>query len=402
MIDHYADKHSASWISQILAFFITVLSCQVSAQDLNRHNWFFGSSSNGIVFNISNNQPTLFTTKATPFGSSASAVATDRASGDLLFYTDGVNVYDATHTTISGWTGPGLNANSAGNQAVAISPRPNFPGQYLIFTNSANYPAAGTVSYSVVNMNLAGNAAPSAPPLGAITNQNNPAALSDGIPVNPGMLIIESGNDPFQYYLLVQNAANGAYHLYLIGSAGATLVNVLPNPTGLIAANFSIHPQTGLIAVSPQNQGENVQILQFDPVSATISYVRDIPNSATFDTAGQSIYDVEFSPDTTKIYISRHGDNSNNGVLYSYDLSNPIASLEQVNPNPIYRSYGLQTGPDGALYHLYQETNGGPIKVARITNPNEPVTANIIYQTDPLGNNINFNGRQFPDRKSVV
>ncbi len=396
MINHFPDRYSGTWIFRSMVFLLTFLSGYLAAQDLNRHNWLFGNSTNGIVFNISDNLPTLFNSKGTPFGNAASAVATDRVSGDLLFYTDGVNVYDNTHSTISGWTGPGLNANSAGNQGVAISPRPGFPGQYLIFTNSASYPAAGTVSYTVVNMNLAGNAAPSAPALGAITSQNNPGALSDGITVNPGMLVIESGNDPFQYYLVVQNAANGAYHLYSIGSAVATLVNVLPNPSGLIAANFSIDQQTGLIAVSPQNQGENIQILQFDPVASALSYVRDIPNTATFDAAGQSIYDVEFSPDTTKIYISRHGDNVNNGVLYSYDLSNPLASLEQVNPNPIYRSYGLQYGPDGSLYHLYQEINGGPIEVARITNPNEPVTANIIYQTDPLGNNVNFNGRQFP------
>ena len=103
------------------------------AQDYSKHNWYFGSSPYGILFNKSNNQPNQTDTQATPFGNVAAAVATDRVSGDLLFYTDGEYVYDATHTLMSGWVA--LNGNTSGNQGVAISPRPNSAGQFFIFTN---------------------------------------------------------------------------------------------------------------------------------------------------------------------------------------------------------------------------------------------------------------------------
>ncbi len=373
-----------------LAGYLMLLATTVSGQDYTRHNWLFGDSEYGIIFNKSDDQPNQTDVQATPFGTGGSAVATDRITGDLLFYSDGNRVYDATHALMSGWVA--LVGNPAGNQGVAISPRPGNQDQYYIFTNTANYPAAGQIFYSTVNMALDGNATPPQPPLGAITNTNTAAIPGN---VNPGMLVFETGNDPFLYFLLVQNAATGDYDLYSIGPAGQILIKTLDNPTGLVAANFAYHPQTGQIAVSPNNPGANIQILQFDLAVDTLGFVREIPNSGNFDTAGQAIYDVEFSPSGDYIYISRYGDAIQEGVLYRYDLNDSIASLDQVNPDPLYRSYGLQIGPDGRIYHLYQATNGGPIQVGRIANPDVADVSSILYQPVPTGNE-NYNGRQFP------
>jgi gliding motility-associated-like protein len=377
----------------LILCFALLLARAGLAQDYTEHIWYFGNSQYGIIFNKSDDQPNQADDQATPFGNAGSAVATDQVSGDLLFYTDGDVVYDASHQVMAGWAA--LSGNNAANQGVAISPRPNNPDQYYIFTNTASYPAPGNVFFSTVNMSLDGNATPPEPPLGEITNLNNPATLPDGIQVNPGMLVFEVGNDPYQYFLLVQNAANGDYHLYSIGPAGNTLVKTIPNPTGLVAGNFAIHPQTGQIAVSPQNSGANIQILQFDLATDTLGVVREIPNSGNFDTAGQAVYDVEFSPNGNNIYISRFGDGTQEGVLYRYDLNDSIASLDQVNPNSLFRSFGLQIGPDGRIYHLYQENSGGPIQVGRITNPNDTTLSNIVYQAVPTGNE-NYDSRLFP------
>lgn len=384
-------NRSKNWLVLFLA---TLLSQFVFAQDFTKHNWYFGNSQYGIIFNKSDDQPNQVDTQATPFGAGGAAVATDRISGDLLFYTDGDQVYDASHQRMSGWVA--LAGYPAGNQNVAISPRPNNPDQFYIFSNTANYPAPGNVFFSTVNMALPGNAVGNEPDLGELFNPNIPA-LSDGIQVNPAMLIFEIGNDPFSYFMLVQNAGDGNYHLYSITAAGNQFLNVLTNPTGLDAANFALHPQTMQIAVSPQNSGANIQILQFDTVTNTLSFVREIHNSANFDGAGQAIYDVEFSPNGDNIFISRFGDATQNGVLYRYNLADTTgnASLDQVNPNPLFRSFGIQLGPDGRIYHLYQQNNGGPIQVGRITNPNDTIASNIVYQAVPTGNE-DYNSRQFP------
>ncbi len=142
----------------LFLFLLISVTTFVSAQNYTRYNWYFGNSQYGILFNKSDDQPNQTDTQATPFGKGASSVATDRISGDLLFYTDGDFVFDASHNTMFDWIG--LNGNPSANQGVAISPRPNNDGQYYIFTNTANYPVAGNIFYSTVDMNSQGNALP--------------------------------------------------------------------------------------------------------------------------------------------------------------------------------------------------------------------------------------------------
>jgi len=78
-------------------FFIASLAVAFAseAQNLAQHNWYFGNSKNAIRFNRGNNKAAIVNNKAIPFGTGGSAVATDPSNADILFYTDGVNVYNA-------------------------------------------------------------------------------------------------------------------------------------------------------------------------------------------------------------------------------------------------------------------------------------------------------------------
>ncbi len=67
-----------------------------------------------FVFNRANNKPSLITNKSIPFGTGGSAVATDPATADLLFYTDGTQVFDASNLAML--NGGGLTANSSANR----------------------------------------------------------------------------------------------------------------------------------------------------------------------------------------------------------------------------------------------------------------------------------------------
>ena len=137
------------------------------AQNLSQHNWYFGNSRNGIRFNRANNKPFLVTNKAIPFGTGGSAVATDPSTADLLFYTDGNTVYDATHAVMPG--GTGLPGNSTANQPAVVCAIPGQANKYFIFTNTTNYTTGGTISSTVVDLNLFGNSVFPAPPLGTVT-----------------------------------------------------------------------------------------------------------------------------------------------------------------------------------------------------------------------------------------
>src|SRR5690606_36459128 len=56
--------------------------------------------------------------------------------------------------------------------------------------------------------------------------------------------------------------------------------------------------------------------------------------------------------------------------VLQFDLLNPTTTLACVlpEPNTIAHSYGLQMGPDSAIYPLYQETDGAPFLLGALSN----------------------------------
>ena len=98
-----------------------LMAAPLRAQDFSGHNWYFGNSTNGIRFSRADNSPSLLSNQA-PLGTGGSAVATDPINGNLLFYTDGVNVYDNTHNEMPNGTGHACNPSA--NQSVAVAKLP--------------------------------------------------------------------------------------------------------------------------------------------------------------------------------------------------------------------------------------------------------------------------------------
>ena len=147
-----------------IAFLLMMaLPTVVQAQNFSRYNWYFGSSNQAIRFSRSDNSANLINfVQAPPLGTGGSAVASSKLNGDLLFYTDGVNVFDITNAPMP--NGTALTSNSSANQPVAVAKVPGQVSQYYIFTNSANFTAAGTISFSIVDMAQNGNSIAPAPP----------------------------------------------------------------------------------------------------------------------------------------------------------------------------------------------------------------------------------------------
>src|SRR6188768_32936 len=85
----------------IKCFFLLLLALPAvtQAQNFSRYNWYFGSSNQAIRFSRSDNSATLFSDVSTPvLGTGGSAVASSKINGDLLFYADGLNIYDISNT----------------------------------------------------------------------------------------------------------------------------------------------------------------------------------------------------------------------------------------------------------------------------------------------------------------
>ncbi|HRG07155.1 MAG TPA: PKD domain-containing protein, partial [Cyclobacteriaceae bacterium] len=386
---------------QGLLLLILLLPFSVLAQDLSKHNWYFGNSANGIRFNRGTNVAQPVTNQATPFGQGGAAVATDPATANLLFYTDGIRVYDATHTIMP--NGTGLNALANTNQPVAICPMPGQTNRWYIFTNTASFTTGGSISRSAVDMNQPGNAVFPAPFLGVVE-----AAKNVAVPLltnrSEAMIIVPHENN-IDFWLITHQNGGVTFNATLIDAA-ATFNTVIstPDPSGTnifphSAANFAYHEATGKLAVSPQSRDINAYILNFDNATGAISFDRTIFNSSVSTPASnnQSIYDIEWDNQGRYLYLSVHGDASVPANVFQYDYLNPGITLAPIITPAIFRSYGLQVAPDSAIYHLYQSISGGPFLAGRLTNTD--TIASEVINTQALFGGSNFNGTQFPSFK---
>lgn len=372
--------------------FLTVTSI---AQNLSQHNWYFGNTTSGIKFNRGNNKASMVTNQALPFGTGGAAVATDPATGNLLFYSDGTRVYDGCHLPML--NGAGLNGNSSANQPVAISPIPGQPDKYFLFTNSANFTTGGSISRSIVDLTLFGNSVFPAPPFGDVQNPKNVPIGS--IPANrsEAMITIPHANG-IDFWLVTHEVSSNRYSSTLInaGSFTGTFTTGAPSSVGLpiSAANFAYHANSKKLAVAPQTASDDALILNFNDATGALTFDRTILNSATTST-GQSIYDIEWDRRGRFLYLSVAGSVAPPVVadVLQYDYLNPTITLVSVLPSPRpTQSFGLQTGPDTTMYHIYQ--TGANLRVGSLLKT-DSVASKVVYNATPFGT-TNFAGTQFP------
>lgn len=395
-----------NWVKKwcLIGFLILISFPSVFAQisDYREIFWMFGQSDYNITFKKSDFTAELDSIQNPAFGIGGSAVATEPITGELLFYTDGNVVYDRSHQLISTYSA-GLNGNTSANQPAVVTTLPGLINQYLIIANSASYSAGGSIFSARIDMNAQGNAPnPSEPPYGRMLAPSNSGLTNNA---SEGMLII--GNQTGTQSWLITHERNTASFRVTpvintgLNVAGSTLYDFSADGMPpIIAANISYSRAAGKIAVSPQDTSKNVHIINFSNVTGTLAYDQPVLNSATFDidvnaNDTYSIYDTEWSPDGTKLYISRHGNNGQAGMVYQFDLNNPGTSLAPILPAPVYRSYGLKRGPDNIIYHLFRQNIGGPLLAAGITQA-DSIASQVVYAPNPFGV-INFNGRQFPE-----
>lgn len=369
-------------------------------QTLAKHNWYFGSTQRSIRFNRVTNSASLVTNKAIPFGAGGSAVATDRGTGNLLFYTDGNRIFDANHAQMP--NGAGLNGNAAGNQPVAICPVPGQTGKYFVFTNTADFNTGGSISYSIVDMNLFGASAFPSPAFGDVAAKN--VAIPTLTGVAEGMITLPhaNGND---FWLITQNVNSLLFNATLINAASftANTFNTIVSTSTSIPttiAHFGYHEGLRKLAAASQDPNTDALILNFFETNGNIVFDRFIFNSAVASTTNQAIYDIEWSPSGQYLYLSRHGETGApviSGDVLQYDYLNSTTTLASVLPSPVFRSYGLQRGPDNFIYHLYQSAAAGsPFLLGRIEQP-DSVASKTAYNLAPASfTGLDFGGKQFP------
>jgi gliding motility-associated-like protein len=322
------------------------------------YNWHFGVRA-GLNFNTT--PPTAITnSQIAPqlndpndplsVGYIEGTGAISDVDGNLLFYTNGVRVWNANNQVMP--NGFGLLAHSDPTQTGLIVPVPGQPGHYYIFYVS--YIETGLESiinlyYSEVDMTLDNG-------LGDVTSNKNVLLAVD---------VMEKFStvyhaDKEQVWLVAHTRLSNEFKSFLISEAG---INASPrvSNTGFIDPNggagvgqMKISPDGTKIATSTPIFGpdKNIELYSFNNITGEIALEATI-NADYFDNMGDIVgaYGLEFSPNNKFLYASALF----TGKVHQFDVSLEDEQAIQNSGIMIGQSthttnFNLQAAPDGKIY----------------------------------------------------
>lgn len=322
----------------LLFFFFFLLFVQpIFAQRGN--NWVFGSRA---WINFSTTPASVATSAmAQPEGSSSIS----DTNGNLLFYSDGVSVWNAQHQVMP--NGTGLFGHSSSTQSSMIVPFPADPNRYYLFTMDVVGGVHG-LSYSVVNMNQ--------------DNGKGDVELKNVFLVGPSAEKVTSVNHCNGKDIWVTTAQKNSdkFYSYLVTASGIQAPVI--SSTGAANNVFSI----GYLKFSPDatklacvNFGTGLDLFDFDPSTGQISNRKSIISGIN-----QQPYGVEFSPNSKVIYVShifellplfhrcdvRQYSGLNADALSISATKVELDSIYLSVPAGVAYFSALQLGPDGKVY----------------------------------------------------
>jgi large repetitive protein len=348
------------------------------AQGFNNNEWIFGScgeqQASGHIISFGKGNNPVVRPRSGAFGSDHSAVAVDPITGNVVFYSDGVLIYDGKNNIMSG-LGSGL-VDHAGSRPVAIGIieyDPEGEKKYYTFYLAPN----GELRYAVVDMNQPGEATGTQPPLGAVD-------IPEGnvIAPNVGEAIIVVGSSP-SFLISYENGNLVSRGLTEeVGDFDPT--NTFPFPFEPKAFIYDEESET--LIVIPADPNQDIQIVDFDPDTGEFGAINPVPGSGN----GTPVNGVAYSPDGNYLYFSR------GNQLLRVPADDLGATPEAVPlDNDIEEIFDIKVGPDGKLYYIYKDPASDALYVGVLNNPDEEELLELEVDEDPF-NGTDFCGTAFP------
>ena len=360
---------------------------------INQWNvWDFGGfNSNPITIDFNSGAPVV-TNVGSCYGLEGNSGISDY-NGNVLFYTNGETVWDASHNIMQ--NGTNLYGGNSSSQAAIIVPNPANNNIYYIFTTGDGdvnqpYPAYNReLRYSEVDMTLNGG-------LGAVTANKAIVLQAD---VGEKVSATRHANNS-DVWVMTHSGVSNNFHAFLVTAAGVTMAPVntaIGYSNNQSSAGFSDKgairfSYNGCKVLHISRSSNWIQLFDFDNQTGNVS------NLIMTDNSISSPHSAEFSPDHTKLYVSYKGFFAvPSKESYQYDLTAANIPASKVQITNGIDLIGLQLGPDGKIYGSPRWSN----TIHQIQSPNAlgtacNFTANAI-STVPSGGN-HTTGTEFPQR----
>lgn len=207
-------------------------------------------------------------------------------------------------------------------------PHPGHSNQYFLFYTHVDTNVNLNLRFVTIDMNLDGG-------LGDVTGNQ---LLHSSSAMAKAAIIHANEQD---YWLVTHDNAGSTFRSYLITASGIqtpvlSTVGVpwSPAPALYDFGQIKLAPDGSKLAITCFYQ-ELIQLFDFDPATGIVSNPLEIPSPAP-PLVDSSMFDLEFSPDGSKLYMAPADDGSSwltdDKRLYQVDvgLGNPIAILNSI------------------------------------------------------------------------
>lgn len=340
--------------------------------------WYFGDSI-GLDFNTDPPTP-LYNGSARYF--EQCAAISDKNTGKLLFYSDGVRIYDSTHNIML--NGSGILSCSDANgkssaQGANFIPVPGSDSLYMLITvDCAENSGLNQWRYSVIDKTLNGGLG------GVIPGKKNILLASDTWPTaiyTERFTAIQhcNGND---VWLVTHRWGNNTFEAQLLTTDGV-IIDTVFSSVGLSATNIEgclkLSPDGSKLAMTRFNSGGtggSLEIFDFDNSTGILSNAVNLSDSAP-----TWIYYAEFSPNSRYLYCTSYAADIQG--LQQYDLYAGTVTEIKASKVTLYER-------PGGLGSLLGQIQLAPNKKIYVTRGFSDTLA-VINEPDQKGASSNFN-----------
>lgn len=328
--------------NHFLILFFTFSLSAFSQKEAN--NWYFGFNA-GITFN---GKTASAITDGKLWSNEGGASMSDN-EGKLLFYTDGITVWDRTHDTTP--NGHDLKGNKSSTQSAIIVPHPNNKELFYIFTVDAVDYWGGHdygMNFSLFDMSLNSGK-------GDIVNSQKNIKLASN--TCEKLTAVRHANKK-DFWVLTHIFGTDSIYAYLVTSSGVNL-NPVKSKTGFKIRNSMVNYAAGYMKVSPDgtkiayanNLIDSSGLGDFDAKSGKVSNV--------WPFMMKDSYGLEFSARSQYLYLASWLNNGT-GSTPSYDIyqfnaksKNIIEFLASKIKFETDKPIGsMQLGPDRKIYMI--------------------------------------------------
>ncbi len=357
-------------MKQILLISIIFFTITIVFGQKQGNIWYFGDKA-GISFN--SGVPTaLFNGQLTfPNGQNHNegTSSISDSSGNILFYSDGMTIWNKNHLIMQ--NGTGLLGNFSSTQSSIIVPQPDQPNRfYFIFTIGSMF-CCGSSSdgfrYSKIDMCLDGG-------LGGVLPTEKNIKLLDTVTEKIAVTRHSNGVD---YWILTHKFNSNKFYAMRLTAIGIvdTVISAIGSThsstfNAWVQGQMKLSPNGQKIAVGGSGGLKLLELFDFNKTTGVVSNFMALNRIDNGD-----VYGVEFSPDNTKLYTQSSSYTPFGLDIGQYDLSSGnLSSINASmislyhNPNPSTSLLiGLQLATNGKIYMI---SNGNYGALSVINNPN--------------------------------